>query len=116
MSCSSCASDAFSAVMERDLSFFDTNPSGRIVSRVTSDSDDFSNVVTLTMNLVSQILLVAIIVAVLFTRNVTLALVAVSITPVFVVLALAFRPHRARFDPEGAAVQPESSTPASRRR
>ncbi len=83
--------DAFSAVMDRDLSFYDTNPSGRIVSRVTSDSDDFSNVVTLTMNLVSQILLVAIIVAVLFTRNVTLALVAVSITPVFVVMALAFR-------------------------
>ncbi|HYI24170.1 MAG TPA: ABC transporter ATP-binding protein [Thermomicrobiales bacterium] len=83
--------DAFSAVMERDLSFYDTNPSGRIVSRVTSDSDDFSNVVTLTMNLVSQVLLVAIIVVVLFTRNVTLALVAVSITPVFVVLALGFR-------------------------
>jgi ATP-binding cassette subfamily B protein len=83
--------DAFSAVMERDLSFYDTNPSGRIVSRVTSDSDDFSNVVTLTMNLVSQVLLVAIIVAVLFTRNVTLALVAISITPVFVVLALGFR-------------------------
>jgi ABC-type multidrug transport system fused ATPase/permease subunit len=83
--------DAFSAVMERDLSFYDTNPSGRIVSRVTSDSDDFSNVVTLTMNLVSQVLLVAIIVAVLFTRNVTLALVAVSITPVFAIMAIAFR-------------------------
>jgi ABC-type multidrug transport system fused ATPase/permease subunit len=83
--------DAFSAVMDRDLSFFDTNPSGKIVSRVTSDSDDFSNVVTLTMNLLSQILLVVIITAVLFTRNVTLAFVAISITPVFVVMALAFR-------------------------
>ncbi len=49
--------DAFGAVMERDLSFYDTNPSGKIVSRVRSDSDDFSNVVTLTMNLLSQILL-----------------------------------------------------------
>src|SRR5690606_1360176 len=47
--------DAFNAVMARDLSFFDTNPSGKIVSRVTSDSDDFANVVTLTMNLLSQI-------------------------------------------------------------
>jgi ABC-type multidrug transport system fused ATPase/permease subunit len=83
--------DAFSAVMERDLSFFDTNPSGRVVSRVTSDSDEFSNVVTLTMNMLSQILLVAIIVGVLFSRNVTLAIVAVSITPIFVIMALAFR-------------------------
>jgi ATP-binding cassette subfamily B protein len=83
--------DAFTAVMERDLSFYDTNPSGRIVSRVTSDSDDFSTVVTLTMNLISQVLLVLIIVVVLFSRNVTLALVAVGITPVFAVMALAFR-------------------------
>jgi len=83
--------DAFSAVMDRDLSFFDTNPSGKVVSRVTSDSDDFSTVVTLTMNLLSQILLVVIITAVLFTRNVTLAFVAISITPVFALMAIAFR-------------------------
>lgn len=83
--------DAFSAVMERDLSFYDTNPSGKIVSRVTSDSDDFSNVVTLTMNLLSQILLVVGITIVLFSRNVTLALIALAITPFFVIMAIAFR-------------------------
>ena len=83
--------DAFGAVMERDLSFYDTNPSGKIVSRVTSDSDDFSNVVTLTMNLLSQILLVVGITIVLFSRNVTLAFIALAITPVFVIMAVAFR-------------------------
>ncbi|MEJ7838069.1 MAG: ABC transporter ATP-binding protein [Thermomicrobiales bacterium] len=83
--------DAFEAVMVRDLSFFDTNSSGKIVSRVTSDSDDFANVVTLTMNLISQILLVVIVVAILFARNVQLALVAISITPVFFLMAIAFR-------------------------
>ncbi|HEV2068037.1 MAG TPA: ABC transporter ATP-binding protein [Thermomicrobiales bacterium] len=83
--------DAFSAVMERDLSFYDTNPSGKIVSRVTSDSDDFSNVVTLTMNLLSQILLVVGITIVLFSRNVTLAFIALAITPFFVIMAIAFR-------------------------
>lgn len=83
--------DAFDAVMARDLSFYDSNPSGKIVSRVTSDTDEFSNVVTLTMNLLSQILLVIIITAVLFTRNVTLAFVAIAITPIFVITALAFR-------------------------
>ncbi|MGC4108526.1 MAG: ABC transporter ATP-binding protein [Thermomicrobiales bacterium] len=83
--------DAFDAVLDRDLSFFDENPSAKIVSRVTSDSDDFANVVTLTMNLLSQILLVILITAILFTRNVQLAFVAVAITPVFVLLSLAFR-------------------------
>jgi ATP-binding cassette subfamily B protein len=83
--------DAFDAVMARDLSFFDTNPSGKIVSRVTSDTDEFANVVTLTMNLLSQFLLVIIITGLLFTRNVTLAFVAIAITPIFVITALAFR-------------------------
>ena len=83
--------DAFDAVLDRDLSFYDENPSAKIVSRVTSDSDDFANVVTLTMNLLSQILLVVLITVILFTRNVQLAFIAVAITPVFVILSLAFR-------------------------
>ena len=83
--------DAFAAVTKRDMSFFDTNPSGKVVSRVTSDTDDFANVVTLTMNLLSQILLVVIITVLLFVRNPLLALIAVGITPVFAVLALGFR-------------------------
>lgn len=83
--------DAFDAVMARDLSFFDANPSGKIVSRVTSDSDDFANVVTLTMNLLSQILLVVIITVILFTRNVMLGFVAIAMTPVFFLMALGFR-------------------------
>jgi ABC-type multidrug transport system fused ATPase/permease subunit len=83
--------DAFAAVVKRDMSFFDDNPSGKIVSRVTSDSDAFANVVTLTMNLMSQILLVLIITAVLFTRNVTLAWIALAITPIFIAISLAFR-------------------------
>src|SRR4051812_23618427 len=50
--------DAFAAVLARDLSFYDEHPSGKIVSRVTSDTEDFANVVILTLNLLSQTLLV----------------------------------------------------------
>ena len=53
--------DAFAAVMERDLSFYDQYASGRIVSRVTSDTQDFSAVVTLTIDLMSQLLLVLVV-------------------------------------------------------
>ncbi|MGH2558231.1 MAG: ABC transporter ATP-binding protein [Thermomicrobiales bacterium] len=83
--------DAFKAVMERDLSFYDENPSGKIVSRVTSDSEDFANTVTLSLNLVSQILLVVLVTAVLFARDVRLALLAITIAPVVVAMALGFR-------------------------
>lgn len=83
--------DAFSAVLKRDMSFYDENPSGKIVSRVTSDTDDFATVVTLTMNLISQVLMVGIIMAILFARSVGLALLVLAVTPVIVLMALAFR-------------------------
>jgi ABC-type multidrug transport system fused ATPase/permease subunit len=83
--------DAFSAVLARDMSFYDENPSGKIVSRVTSDTEDFSTVVTLVLNLLSQALLVILIAIVLFIINPVLALLALGITPVIVAVALAFR-------------------------
>ncbi len=83
--------DAFDAVLARDLSFYDQFSTGRIVSRVTSDTQDFTNVVTLTLNLMSQVLIVAIVVALLVFINLRLALVALAIAPVVVAVALAFR-------------------------
>ena len=83
--------DAFKAVMRRDMSFFDEQQSGRIVSRVTSDTDDFANVVTLTLNLASQILLLIFVAGFLFFRNWKLALIALAIAPLIMVVALGFR-------------------------
>ena len=83
--------DAFDAVLARDMSFYDEYPTGKIVSRVTSDTQDFSNVVTLTLNLISQVLIVMIVVGLLVFINLRLALVALAIAPVVVYIALAFR-------------------------
>jgi ABC-type multidrug transport system fused ATPase/permease subunit len=83
--------DAFKAVMRRDMSFFDEQQSGRIVSRVTSDTEEFANVVTLTLSLASQVLLVLFVAGFLFYRNWQLALIALAIAPVIVLVALAFR-------------------------
>jgi ATP-binding cassette, subfamily B, bacterial len=83
--------DAFDAVLARDMSFYDEFATGRIVSRVTSDTQDFSTVVTLTLNLMSQVLQVVIIVGVLVYINVQLALIALTIAPFIVATALAFR-------------------------
>ena len=83
--------DAFDAVMARDMSFYDENPSGKIVSRVTSDTQDFANVVTLTLNLLSQALLVLLIAGALFWVNPRLALWALAMAPAVFILALSFR-------------------------
>jgi ATP-binding cassette subfamily B protein len=83
--------DAFNAVLDRDLSFYDEYPSGRIVSRVTSDTQDFSNVVTLSLGLMSQVLLMLIFVVVLLTIDVRLTLLTLVIAPLIVGGTLGFR-------------------------
>ncbi len=83
--------DAFRAVLQRDMSFYDQYASGRIVSRVTSDTQDFATVVTLTIDLLSQLLLVIIIAAVMLTINWQLALITLAAGPIVIAAALTFR-------------------------
>ncbi len=83
--------DAFDAVVRRDLSFYDQFMSGKIVSRVTSDTQAFSQVVDLTMNLLSQLLLIALLLGYLFTVSVQLTLITLTLAPFIVITALAFR-------------------------
>ena len=83
--------DAFSAIVARDMSFYDEYPSGKIVSRVTSDTENFATVVTLTLNLLSQLLLFFLIAGVLFYINARLALLALTIMPLIIAIALGFR-------------------------
>ena len=66
--------DVFNATVAHDLSFYDEHPSGKIVSRVTSDTQDFAEVVNLTLNLLSQVMLVAMLMAYLLTINARLTL------------------------------------------
>ncbi|MGD2157781.1 MAG: ABC transporter transmembrane domain-containing protein, partial [Anaerolineales bacterium] len=47
--------DAFKAAMDHDLSFFDEFSSGKIVSRITSDTREFGQLVVLVTDLISQI-------------------------------------------------------------
>ncbi len=83
--------DAFDAVLKRDLSFYDSYPSGKIVSRVTSDTQAFAQVVTLTMDLLSQTLFVFVLMGYLFSVNTRLALIVLAVAPLIVGIALAFR-------------------------
>lgn len=83
--------DSFNAVTRRDLSFYDEFPSGKVVSRVTSDTQDFTQVVTLVTDLISQLLIVVLVVGYLFFVNVRLALLSIIIAPLVVITALAFR-------------------------
>lgn len=83
--------DVFNATIGHDLSFYDEHPSGKIVSRVTSDTQDFSAVVDLSVNLISQLLLVLLLLAWLTAINARLTLLVIAMIPLAVAIALSFR-------------------------
>ena len=83
--------EVFAATIRHDMSFYDEHPSGKVVSRVTSDTQDLSEVVTLTTSLFSQVLLVIVMSIWLFSINALLALVLLSLAPISVAIALSFR-------------------------
>ena len=51
--------DATTAVLNHDLSFFDRNPIGKIVSRINTDSRDVGQIVELSLDLISSFFIVA---------------------------------------------------------
>jgi ATP-binding cassette subfamily B protein len=83
--------DAFRAAAGHDLSFYDEFKTGRILSRITSDTQDFAQVITLVTDLFSQVLVVVILSAVLLFINWQLTLLVIGFTPIVLVLALSFR-------------------------
>lgn len=83
--------DVFQAVSKHDLSFYDEQPTGKLVSRITSDTQDFSATVDLTMNLVSQLGAIILVAIFAFSVSVKLTLILLAMTPVVFVIALGFR-------------------------
>ncbi|MEZ4733449.1 MAG: ABC transporter ATP-binding protein [Caldilineaceae bacterium] len=83
--------DAFQAVINHDMSFFDQNQSGRIVSRITSDTDEFGRVAVLVTEVVTQLLAVVVLLAYLFTINARLTLLLILLAPVAFSIARLFQ-------------------------
>ncbi|NVM46701.1 MAG: ABC transporter ATP-binding protein [Candidatus Lokiarchaeota archaeon] len=83
--------NATKSVLEHDLSFFDKNPVGKIVSRINTDSRDFAQTVGLTIEVASNFIVMIILIILLFLFNVTLTLIIIIMIPIFFVIALSYR-------------------------
>ena len=83
--------DAFDAAMRQDLSFFDEFSSGRIVSRITSDTQEFGEVITIATDVMNQLATAFILIFVLVAIDWRLTLAVLAMTPVVAFVALAFR-------------------------
>ncbi|MEI6387437.1 MAG: ABC transporter ATP-binding protein [Spirochaetota bacterium] len=84
-------SDAFERALSHDLSFYDENSSGRVVSRVTTDTEDFAGVIGLVVDFLSQIILVVVFFAYLTSISWRLSLMLLAMAPAAIALALSFR-------------------------
>jgi len=87
----SLRTDAFRASAEHDLSFYDEFSSGRVVSRITSDTRDFGQTVVLITDLFSQFTQAIILGIVLVRIDWRLSLYLLGFLPILFIVALGFR-------------------------
>jgi len=83
--------DGFRAAAEHDLSFYDEYSSGRIVSRITSDTRDFGNLVTFITDLISQFVQAIILGIALVSIDWRLSLWVFGFLPILFLVAMSFR-------------------------
>lgn len=98
---------AFSAAANQDLSFYDEFSSGRVVSRITSDTEEFAQVVLLTNDVINQIFTSLILLAVLITYEWRLTLAVLVMVPFVAMVALSFRRWARRVTQQGARAMGE---------
>src|SRR5215208_1594996 len=82
---------AFRAAAEHDLSFYDQFSSGRIVSRITSDTNDFGQLVVIVADVGWQIVQVIILSIVLFRTDLRLTLMLMVFLPIIFRISAGFR-------------------------
>ncbi|MCA9971794.1 MAG: ABC transporter ATP-binding protein [Anaerolineales bacterium] len=83
--------DAFAAAAQQDLSFYDEFSSGRIVSRITSDTQEFGEVLMISTDVINQLAVALILLFVLLGIEWRLTLLVLGMTPLVAAAALAFR-------------------------
>jgi ATP-binding cassette, subfamily B, bacterial len=89
------STDAFEASVQQDLSFHDTFDSGKIVSRITFDTREFGQLVTLSTDVLMQLISSITILVILFRTEWRLALGVLFLVPLMFFLVIRYR-HIAR--------------------
>jgi ATP-binding cassette, subfamily B, bacterial len=89
------ATDAFKASVRQDMSFHDSFSSGKIVSRITSDTREFGQLVTLSTDVLMQLISSIILAVVLLRTEWRLAVAIFLLIPLLFLLVWQYR-HAAR--------------------
>ncbi len=93
--------DAFASAATHDLSFYDKFSSGRVVSRITSDTREFGKLIVLITDLIAQMIQAIILGIVLARLETRLFLYILGFLPFLFILAIGFRKLARRVTREG---------------
>lgn len=86
--------EIFSHLQKMSLSYFDKNPVGRLVTRVTNDTETLNQMYTnVLVNLFKDIFIILGIVIIMFRLNIQLTLVSLAIVPFVIAAAFIFRDY-----------------------
>ena len=92
---------AFHAAAEHDLSFYDQFSSGRIVSRITTDTNDFGQLVVIVTDVSAQMFQAIILGVILVRTEWRMALLMFAFVPFIFLVALGFRAMARRVTKRG---------------
>ncbi len=97
----SLSTDAFASSMRQDMEFHDVFSSGKIVSRITTDTRDFSTLITLSMDVANNLVQSVVTAFILLTAEWHLALLFFLTIPVFVLFVSLYRNLARRVSRQG---------------
>jgi len=84
--------EVFTHITHMDLAFFDHSPVGRLVTRVTNDTETLSEMYTsVLVNLFKDVFMLIGIIVVMFRLNTQLALISMATLPLIAVVTVVFR-------------------------
>ena len=95
------ATDAFESAVGHDLSFYDDYSSGRIVSRITSDTQDFGQLVTIVTDVASQVIEAVVLGVILWRIDWKLTLIILAFLPLLFIFGILFRKIARRVTQQG---------------
>src|SRR5574341_1223608 len=74
--------DALAAAVARDMAFYDENKSGKVLSRITGDTEEFGQVILFSTEIISQVAQALVLLVVLLERNALLTVIVLVFIPV----------------------------------
>nr|NIQ05885.1 ABC transporter ATP-binding protein [Candidatus Korarchaeota archaeon]NIU83592.1 ATP-binding cassette domain-containing protein [Candidatus Thorarchaeota archaeon]NIW13837.1 ATP-binding cassette domain-containing protein [Candidatus Thorarchaeota archaeon] len=83
--------DCFDTILLQDQSFWDEHKSGKVVSRVTNDTNQIANMTQITTSFIINLFVMIAVFILLFLTNVTLSLVTLAVVPVLFIVAIGIR-------------------------